>query len=142
MAGAGGAVAELERGVGLIRPRVTILDLIAVVGLAACVFAFARSVGDPADVTGWMVVLLLLLSSMGTSVVGIVYHRGGARAFCVGFTTFGGLYAAWLTLLLVLDRPVGFNLQVLLLVVIYFPFAWIGGRVARRFARETPGLPK
>ena len=55
----------------------------------------------------------------------------------MGFTVFGGLYLTWLMLLMVLNQPTNFDLAILLVLVIFFPFAWIGGRIGRRFLPKS-----
>lgn len=127
----------VARCVCMQRIRFTLQDLIAFVGLAACVFAAGRASGEPL-LAAWVALVLLTLGTLCWASVAIFYRRGAARAFWSGFATFGWSYAVLLySLILFSGSRLEMNDLFLSLHLLVFPFAWLGGLICKRFASDT-----
>lgn len=114
--------------------RVRISTLMAFILLCGMIAAMARFFDEEVAVVFGG--LLLVLGVLGSGILGVVYRRGEKRAFWVGFTVFG--WSLVLPLMVLLQQ----DMEFLLFAPAVPPFAWIGGAIARGFARGSDNPPQ
>ncbi len=115
------------------RFRITISMIMCVVVLAAVAFAASSNgPGPELFIAGLILGNLGVLGSLQAAILGILYRRGPARAFWIGYALFGWPVFLWVLVLYHYDGPPDGIVLYLLAGVV--PFGWLGGTIAKQFA--------
>lgn len=123
------------------RFQVTILDLLLIVVLAACLVTATRDAPAPAIMALLCAHFLLSIGFLTLSILGIVFRRGQAQVFWAGFCAFGWpLFLTFFGFLFVSGfRGPGDGSFFLGIFLSILPFAFLGGTIAKRFVElERP----